>query len=345
MESMIAFEPLKAGEDLWAAYFDHADAIHAEVDPEDPPIPRGKRKAMIAAAVAIPYMTKRFYLAMDGAMAAGYASVSVENPRSPSYGDNKHVANFSMSVLPAYRRRGLGTRLLRHVNAELTAAEPQVSELLAPVVLESGRGFLDRFGGTVSLVQAENRLQLKDVDWAMVEAWAADGLGKNPSTKIITASVIPEEDIGSFSEVYSATINQQPLGDISVKMKITPEQIRDGEERARGNGVDHISIYSRERDGTVSGLTETEYLKESGHKVHQMLTGVKAECRGRGLGKLLKALMLLYVRREYPAAGYMVTGNADSNAPMLAINNELGFKKHLPLLLYKLPLRGAAMGS
>ena len=103
--------------------------------------------------------------------------------------------------------------------------------------------------------------------------------------------------------------------------------------------VEHITIYTRESDGSVSGLTETTCLKEAGHKVTQLLTGVKADCRGRGLGKLLKALMLLDIRDRHPDVKYVVTGNADSNAPMVAINHKLGFKKRLPVLLYKLKIK------
>lgn len=51
-----------------------------------------------------------------------------------------------------------------------------------------------------------------------------------------------------------------------------------------------------------------------------------------------QARMLLYIRKEYPGVKYVATGNADSNAPMLAINNRLGFKKHLAIKLYKLKL-------
>ena len=98
------------------------------------------------------------------------------------------------------------------------------------------------------------------------------------------------------------------------------------------------TMYSKERDGKISGLTETDYLKELGHKISQRETGVRQAYKGRGLGKMLKAKMLLYIRREYPDVKYISTGNADSNAPMLSINQRLGFKRHLPIKVYKLKI-------
>ena len=329
-----------AGDGLWKAYFDHADEIHREIDPEDPPMPREKRRAMLISAQSVPYMNRYHYLLLAGdGEAAGSVSASAENAKSPSYESNKHMGRLNISVLSNYRRKGLGSRLLKHLTGELAVREPAVTEFLAPVILGSGLGFFDRLGGTVSLMQSENRLYLKDLDWGMVEAWAAEGKSKNPSTTFIKTAVIAEEDINDFSGIYSETMNQQPFGDISLKIKITPAQIRLGEKRNQADGVEHTTIYTRESDGRVSGLTETAYLKEAGHKVTQLLTGVKACCRGRGLGKTLKALMLLDIREKHPDVKYMVTGNADSNAPMVAINHKLGFKKRLPVLLYKLKIQ------
>ncbi len=336
----MSFDVFTAADELWKAYFDHADAIQLEIDPGNPPLPREKRKALIRSAFSIPYVNKRIYLALaENGEAAGLASASAENQKSPSYPANKHVCNMNLSVLGKHRRKGLGTKLLKHLTAELAAKESAVTEFLSPVVLDSGRAFLDRSGGTLSLQQSENRLYLKDVDWAMVEAWAAEGTRRNPDTAFIKASVIPEEDINNYSEIYTETMNQQPFGDIAVRIVITPAQIRLHEEHNRADGVEHTTIYTKEKDGSVSGLTETGYIKESGDKAWQMLTGVRARDRGRGLGKVLKALMLLHIRQAYPGLKYIATGNADSNAPMLAINNKLGFKKYLPVFLYKLKIQ------
>jgi len=337
---IIKFDPFTADDALWTAFFDHSDVINREMEPEDPLLPREKRRALIKSAFEIPYVNKFICLLfLDGGKeAAGCASVSVESEASPSYKDNKHIANLSLSVLPACRRRGLGSALLSHVTGELGVKEPQARELFSPVTLDCGRSFCARLGATVSLEVGSNRLYLKDVDWAMVERWAAEGARRNPSTVIVKTLEIPGADMDNFCEVYTETVNQAPQGDVSLKLTVTPEQVRLNERKYREDGVEQVTIYSKEGDGSISGLTEIIYLKENGHKVNQMLTGVGARYRGRGLGKLLKALMLLEIRGRYPGVKYVATGNADSNAPMLGINTKLGFKKHQSVLVYKMKI-------
>lgn len=340
---IIAFDPLTAPEELWAAHYDHLDVISRELEPEEPLLPREKRRAMLVSAQSVPYANKYYCLMLDGGgRAAGYGHVTAETPRSPTYDTNKAVGNLRMSVLPGCRRKGLGLSLLKHMAALLAGREPEVTELMSPVMTDAGSRFMDALGGKVSLVHGENRLYFRDVDWAMVEAWAAEGALKNPSTSVINTALIPESDIAAYSEIYSETINQQPLGDMGIKMRITPEQIRLGEEKNREAGAEETTIYTKEADGSISGLTETQYMRETGHRVFQMLTGVRAACRGRGLGKMLKALMLLDIRRKYPGVKYVVTGNSDANAPMMGINRALGFKKHRQVLIYKLKLPLAA---
>ena len=87
-------------------------------------------------------------------------------------------------------------------------------------------------------------------------------------------------------------------------------------------------MFTVEEDGEISGLTEMEYNPGLKTMITQGLTGVKEKHRGRGLGKWLKSAILLQVKEQYPEVKTVRTENVTTNAPMLSINNRLGFKFH-----------------
>jgi mycothiol synthase len=74
------------------------------------------------------------------------------------------------------------------------------------------------------------------------------------------------------------------------------------------------------------------------YRVEQGLTGVRDEHRGRGLGKWLKAETMFFVRDELPEVRYINTGNADTNAAMVSINERMGFKRCQTELCYRFEL-------
>jgi GNAT superfamily N-acetyltransferase len=67
--------------------------------------------------------------------------------------------------------------------------------------------------------------------------------------------------------------------------------------------------------------------------LHQDLTGVLPEYRGRGIAQALKLRTIQFARER----GYreIRTSNDSTNAPMLHINDLIGFKRESPIIIFE----------
>ncbi len=169
---------------------------------------------------------------------------------------------------------------------------------------------------------------MDEVDWKMVEEWAAEGPARSPNSKLAWfTNRIDDEDIEEWCTAFTEVWNMMPRDDLDIGDEMfTPERRRQAEAGIAEGGGTILTAVTREEDGTISGLTEMGYFPEEDWMIHQWMTGVRRPYRGRGLGKWIKAAMLLRVREEFPQARVVRTGNAFSNAPMLSINERLGFR-------------------
>jgi GNAT superfamily N-acetyltransferase len=138
-------------------------------------------------------------------------------------------------------------------------------------------------------------------------------------------------------------MNTSPHDDLDMEdYNFTAEQMR---ERVRSNlvrGREPWTMYVREKkSGKLVGFTEVFWNPNRAMILDQAGTGVLPEYRNYGLGRWLKAAMLDKVLRERPQVKFVRTGNADSNAPMLKINHELGFKPYLSQCMWQVEVEKA----
>lgn len=326
---VVPFDPQTASRDEWARLHAYRRLRHAETDPDDPIIDDASLETLWKRPDP-QFKTLRFAVLEpdEPETQIGYVEFSVFQEDAPSYEGNEHLAQADIALLEPQRRRGLGRELLAKV-AELAEIHGK-SRLIGSSDEEDGKAFARVLGAEVALEGMENRLALDGVDWNMVERWANEGPQRAPSSVIHWFSNhIDDALLEDYCKFYTEVFNQQPFGQLDVKdLVFDSDAFRDREARVASVGGSWITALTTEEEGDISGMTEMFYLPDRETMIGQGLTGVKEEYRGRGLGKWLKAAMLLKVRDELPQVSIVQTGNATTNEAMLSINQRLGFEKH-----------------
>ncbi len=336
---IIEFNPSSASDFEWGKFFVIREKLHYEHTPDDPFDDHlVLRKKM---SYDNPYSDEKRWLVLlnnEEESVIGYAYLHAILKAAPDYEDNKHIAWAYIIVDKEFRRNGIGTDLIRFLVPKLK--EYKRSTIQAWNEYESGKEFSKNYNGKLAIRSYENRLKLNLVDWDKMNEWVKDGKWRSPGVKIMTFEEVPEDIIEEYVRVFTETANQAPLEDLEGQEILTPELRRHQEAKERNAGTVWMTKISIETDGRISGLTEILYNPRESHVIYQELTGVKKEYRGRRLGKMLKADMMMLIKDRFPHINYIATGNAMSNAPMLLINRGMGFKEVKRYETYKFSLEG-----
>lgn len=329
----------QAGEEAFAAYTDFFNQKLAERQPDDPP--RAVAELMENYRSIPPFVQLEMWAVWQGeaVVAAAEAQITLTE-------ENAHVMQFDIYVLPAHRRQGLGRRLLQEVTA---AAQREKRPLLICQTygaIPAGEAFMRRLGAQPGLAAHVNQLALADVDPALLQRWTAVNDDRAAFVLEFWDGPAPESDINALVALYEV-MNQQPRGELDVEdFHVTAEQLRQIEQSMSAGGGQKWTLVARElATGELAGFTEVVWRPSRPHLLGQGNTGVFPRFRGRGLGKWLKAAMLQKVMAERPSVQFIRTGNADANAPMLAINRQLGFRPYLSQTLWQVKTERVAGGG
>lgn len=225
------------------------------------------------------------------------------------------------------RREGIGARLMALICEETVTEGRSLLTWSTSDAIPAADAFSRRLGGQVARVNRESELALSDVDWAMVERWASGERGRELGYSLeMVDGAFPEDllaDAVTFHHIMqTAPRDELDVGDVLIDTEFVAEL-----DRALGDsGRTRWTVLVRDPDGACVGGTEIAFEPDNPSKAFQQNTGIDPPHRGIGLAKWAKGAMLERVRDERPEVHRVRTGNAFSNAPMLAINDAMGFK-------------------
>jgi mycothiol synthase len=329
----VRFDPALADGEEWRRYHELRRVKHDEMYPDDPVEP----DEVVEGRMKKPSLFDHhhWFWMSRGDVAVSTFGCENTTPANPEHETNKHLMWGDIYVRPEERRKRIGASWLPRV-AELMD-EQGCTVLGLGADREAGHAFLRWLAAEPKLEEIESRLKLADVDWSMMERWVEEGARRSPETKLeIYDGPLPEALWPEFAKQRSKLLNTIPFDDLEIgEIIITPDRIREHQERVALAGVVEHEVLTREPDGTISGMTDVSWAPYRRTHIEQQFTGVRPDARGRGLGKWIKAAMVLHVHALYPDAELISTGNAGSNAPMLKINRAMGFKAYRTAMDYQ----------
>jgi GNAT superfamily N-acetyltransferase len=308
----------------------HENRMLAEEVPEDPPL-------LVDDAIRrlrnLPSTSRaHFWVFRQGRRIVAEASLGWAELDS-----NRKSAFVYVSVEPHLRRRGIGTQLL-------TLAVARSRKVMRPLLsshssgrLPAGAAFLRRFGFKEALETHLNQLAVDRLDRALLARWLAAGSERAGDYVVeVWDGPVPEQWLAPFADLYSV-MNTVPRGELKVEdTVVTPRMIREGETFLFANASRRVIACARHTaSGALVGFTELIWNPKRATIVWQQNTGVIAAHRNQGLGRWLKAANMDAMLKANPAARFVRTGNADSNAPMLAINRQMGFAPFIPVIAWQ----------
>jgi GNAT superfamily N-acetyltransferase/RimJ/RimL family protein N-acetyltransferase len=333
---LVQFIPDQASEKVWDTYCALSEMIFRESNPRGRLQDRAAARRHLSTENPL-YTVQRWLLLDESHSAAASAWLGYDTALSPDYKGGMHMCQAHISVAPAYRRKKIASRLLKHLlGAALLEGKQKVR---AEVDNPYGLDFCRHLHGKKVHQEQQHRLYVEDVDWQSVNAWIEKAKAKSPGTTVEFFKECPEIDIEEFCRMYTEIINQRPIGDMQQELITTPQSRRIEEHNLSARGIDWHTMVSREADGSLSGLTDIMYNPEEPYKIMQYFTGILSKHRRKGLAKRLKAEMLTCIAKHFPDVEYITTSMAHTNAPMRAINRELGFlpQKNVSVFRWELP--------
>jgi GNAT superfamily N-acetyltransferase len=301
------------------------DGTYAEARGQWQPTPYGTNIRLLAEVAGIP---------------VGRGYVGLPFPEAP---DKAYV---NVWVLPGHRGQGVGTALLRRIEA-ITAAHDRTrlqawamsprptGELLtartgfgAVAADAPGTRFAVAAGFVLQQVQRMSRWD-PHRGRGHLEKVLADARRSARAYRVVAwTGFTPPDHIDDMAWLCSRMSTDAPHGDIAVDEQVwDADRVRATEKRQASDDRELLTAAAEHvATGRLVAYTMLTVPTAAGRVARQEDTLVTADHRGHRLGALVKAANLLRLAEHAPGVPAVYTWNAEENRPMLDVNAALAFE-------------------
>ncbi|KRF35246.1 GNAT family N-acetyltransferase [Nocardioides sp. Soil805] len=248
--------------------------------------------------------------------------------------DNPELAEMTVHVLPAHRRRGHGSTVLAHLESVARERGRRVLNGLASWPYDagsdgagaSGPGFAAARGWMLALSEVQRELHLP-VPAGLLDRLARDAARAHSSYTLRSwAGPVPDDLLAGWAEVTSSLATEAPTGDLDLEPEVvSPDVVRERETTIAKQGRTKYNTVALDADGVVVAYTDLATTVHEPGRAYQWGTLVRGEHRGHRLGVAVKVANLRLLQDERPDVRRLTTYNAEVNAHMIGVNEALGF--------------------
>jgi len=240
--------------------------------------------------------------------------------------DMFHPRKFWIEILvdPPSQGRGIGAAIYERLGGEMNKLNAVTAWAGGREDLPRLTGFYQRRGFLEKQIAWESRLDVSRVDFDRFREYPE----KVQRQGIVFTSLAEErkESLDSLKKLHELV--QIISADMPSVASFTPTSYEQWEAFELKNPNLLPEGYMIAKDGSkYVGLSTVWRIDKEPRGLVQGNTGVRREYRGRGIAIALKLGVIDFARRN----GYekVKTWNASDNAPMLAVNTKLGFKREV----------------
>ena len=253
--------------------------------------------------------------------------------------DNTDLAEVLVCCAPSDRGHGYAAEMLAHVEGQ--ARDHGRERLIAQVNWPyeggaDGTGSEDlawarRQGFELGLVDVQRRLSLP-VEDQLLDALAAEAAAHHAGYELRSfTGPVPDELAEDWVALDATLMVEAPMGDIEREAELADvAKLRAEEAVIAKQGrvkVNTVALAPPDDSGEreLVAYTDIVVTVHESERGYQWGTLVRTDHRGHRLGLAVKVANLRLLQETHPQLTTVVTFNADVNAPMVAVNERLGF--------------------
>lgn len=321
-----------------AAWFEVLQAVEQELRPGEPGWTLNEQWGVVsaAAAPAAPVLLR------DWVVREGPTVLAAGRLELPQH-DNREHAQATVLVRAGERRQGIGARLL-HALEE--AARTEGRSVVQAEVQRSGTPDADgdRFArrhGYHEVLEDERRSLAVPLDQALAPALEAEAVAASRAYRLTSwQGDTPPDLLDARARLCERISRDAPSGGSTREgERWDADRVRadDAKVRAmRRRGLSVVAVHDASAE--VVGFTMVTITvdgPEPAPQAWQWDTVVEPAHRGHRLGLRLKVANLRQLHEAFPACRRVLTWNAASNVPMIAVNDRLGARVDARMRTYE----------